>query len=100
MFIVKQPGIDGTLRSWIEDWLSNRKQSSYQWHCLRLDSSHQWSPTGFCFRTSPVIIYINDIDVELNNFTAKFADDTKQGNSVITDYDRMSFQEDLRKISE
>ncbi len=29
-----------------------------------------------------------------------FADDTKIGNSIITDQDRMILQEDLRKISE
>ncbi len=46
------------------------------------------------------IIYINDIYVGLNNFIAKFDDDTKLGNSVITDRDRMSLQEDLRKFSE
>ncbi len=46
------------------------------------------------------IIYINDIDVGLNSFFSKFADDAKIGNSIITDHDRMSFQEDLKKISE
>ncbi len=45
------------------------------------------------------VIYINDIDLALNNFIAKFGDDTKIGNSVISDCDRQSLQEDLRKIS-
>ncbi len=45
------------------------------------------------------MIYINDIDVGLNNFIAKFADDTKTGNSVIFDRDRQSLQDDLNKIS-
>ncbi len=45
------------------------------------------------------IIYINDIDLGLYNFIAKFADDTKIGNSVISDRERQSLQEDLRKIS-
>ncbi len=45
------------------------------------------------------VIYINDIDLGLNNFIAKFADDTKIGNSVISNCDRQSLQEDLRKIS-
>ncbi len=46
------------------------------------------------------IIYINDFDVRLNIYISKFADDTKIGNSIITDQDRMTLQEDLRKISE
>ncbi len=45
------------------------------------------------------IIYINDIDVGLNNFIGKFAYDTKIGNSVISDRDRQSLQDDLNKIS-
>ncbi len=45
------------------------------------------------------IIYINDIDVGLNNLIAKFADDTKIGNPVISDRDRQSLQGDLSKIS-
>ncbi len=45
------------------------------------------------------IIYKNNIDVRLNNFIAEFADDTKIGNSVISDRYRQSPQEDLRKIS-
>ncbi len=43
------------------------------------------------------IIYINDIDVGLSNFISKFADDTKIGNTIIDDHDRLSLQEDLRK---
>ncbi len=35
-------------------------------------------------------VYINDIKVRLNKFIAKFADDTKIGNSVISDSDRQS----------
>ncbi len=47
-----------------------------------------------------LIICINDIDVGLNNFISKFAYDTKIGNSIITDHNRMSLQGDLRTISE
>ncbi len=45
------------------------------------------------------IIYANEIDVGLKNFIAKFADNTKIGNSVISDCDRQSLQDDLSKIS-
>ncbi len=46
------------------------------------------------------IIYITDMDVKLNNFISKSADDTKNGNSIITNHNRMSLQEDLKKVSE
>ncbi len=46
------------------------------------------------------VIYINDIDLGLSNFISKFADDTKTGNTAITEQDRRSLQEDLRKVSD
>ncbi len=45
------------------------------------------------------IIYINDIDVRLNNYISKFANDTKIGNSIVDELDRLNLQEDLRKVS-
>ncbi len=45
------------------------------------------------------IVYINDIDIGLNNFIGKFTDDTKIVNSGISDRDRQSLQDDLNKIS-
>ncbi len=44
-------------------------------------------------------IYINDIDLGLNNFISKFEDDKKIGNAVLTGCNRRNLQEDLRKIS-
>ncbi len=46
------------------------------------------------------IIYIDYIDVGLNSSISKSADDTKIGNSIITDHGRMSLQEELDKISD
>ncbi len=101
MFKVKQLEIDSTLWNWIENWLSNRNQ-----RVVINGTASDWAPVtngvpqGSVLRPVLFIIYINDIDVGLHNFISKFADDTKLGNSVITDCDRMSLQEALRKISE
>ncbi len=46
------------------------------------------------------IININDIDLDLNNLINKFADDTKIVNAVLSEGDKRSLQEDLRKISD
>ncbi len=85
---------------WIENWHSNRKQ-----RVVINGTASDWAPITSSVPQGSVlgpvlfIIYINDIDVGLNNFTGKFADDTKIGNSVISDRDRQSLQDDLNKIS-
>ncbi len=58
------------------------------------------SPLGYFLGAVLFIICIYDIDVGFNNFISKFAVDTKIGNSIIIDHDRMSLQEDLRKTLE
>ncbi len=76
MFKFKQLGMNGSVHSWIKNWLSNnKKKSCHQWHCLGLRTSHEWSSTGLCSRTSPVHNVGNDIAVGLNNVILKFADD-------------------------
>ncbi len=46
------------------------------------------------------IININNIDLGLNKFISKFADDSKTVNAVLSESDRRSLQEDLHKISD
>ncbi len=65
----------------IENWLSNRKR-----RVLINETASDWAPItsgvpqGFVLGPVLFIIYINEIDVGLNNFLAKLADDTKIGN--------------------
>ncbi len=93
--------INGNVHNWIENWLSNRKQ-----RVVINGTASDWAPVtsgdpqGSVLGQVLFIIYINDTDVGLNNPISKFADDTKIVNSIITDNDRMSLQEGLRKISE
>ncbi len=98
MFKVKQLGINGEVHDWIENWSSNRKQRVV----INVTAS-DWAPVTSGVPQASVlglvlfIIYINDIDVGLNNFISKFADDTKIGNSIVDVRDRLNLQEDLRK---
>ncbi len=85
----------------METWISKRKQ-----RVVISGTASDWAPVtsgvpqGSVLGSLLLIIYINDIDVGLDYIVSKFADDTKIGNSIITDHDIMSLQEDPRKISD
>ncbi len=101
MFKFKQFGINGTVHNRIKNWLSNRKQ-----RVVINGTASDWAPVtsrdpqGSVFGPVLFLIYISDIDVGLNNFISKFANNMKISSSVVINHDRMSFQEDLRKISD
>ncbi len=101
MFKIKQIWSDGNVYSWTENWLINRRQG-----VVINGTASNWTsvtngvPQGSVLGQVLFIIYINDIDVGVNSFISKFADDTKTGNSKMTDRDRMCLQEDLRKFPE
>ncbi len=55
-----------------------------------------WDPFSSSFTSTT----ISDIDLGLNNFISKFAEDTKIGNAGLSECNRRSLQKDLSKISE
>ncbi len=95
MFSVKQLGSAGNVHNQMENWLTNRKQrvviNGTAYDCTPITSD---VPQGSVLGSVLFIMYINYIDVGLNSFNAKFADDTKLGNSIISDCDRQNLQDD------
>ncbi len=69
MFKVKQLGIDGNVHNWIKNWLSNRKQ-----RVAIHGTAPDWAPVtsgvphGSVLGPILLIIYMNGINVGLNNF--------------------------------
>ncbi len=100
MLKVKQLGIASNVHNWIENWLSNRKQ-----RVVICGTASDWAPVtsdvpqGSVLGPVRFITYINDINVKFNNFIAKFADNAKIRNSIISYHDRQSLEDDLIKVS-
>ena len=96
---LKSHGINGDICTWVEDWLSNRKQ-----RVVVNGKESPWSsvcsgvPQGSVLGPILFTIYINDIDTDLKCNVSKFADDTKLGYSCETTEDCNIIQEDLHKI--
>ena len=98
---LKSYGIDGKLLTWIEAFLFHRKQ------CVIVnDNKSNWSevssgiPQGSVLGPTLFLIYINDIETEIQSIIRLFADDTKLFNIADTDTDKLRIQNDTDKLEE
>ena len=96
-------GINGNILSWIQDWLTNRRQRTV------LNGKHSsWSdvvsgvPQGSVLGPLLFVIYIEDIDscTSMISCINKFADDTKVGQALINNDSPILLQDSLNKLAE
>ena len=96
-------GISGSILNWIGAWLTNRKQKT-----VLNGKSSDWGevlsgvPQGSVLGPLLFLIFINDIDKAAHMITklAKFADDTKLGQVIRSQQDRIQLQECLNSLVE
>ena len=97
---LKAHGIGEQLCSWIEDWLTNRKQ-----RVVINGEDSDWLPVtsgvpqGSVLGPLLFLIYINDLDHGTTSKISKFADDTKLGGKALTAGDCEVIQRDLDNLS-
>jgi hypothetical protein len=93
---VRAHGIRGLVANWIEEWLSNREQRvvlngrSSSWVKVR-----SGVPQGSVLGPLLFVLYINDIDKNVNSKLLKFADDTKLFRVVESQDDVDELRKDL-----
>ena len=96
---LRKHGIGGKLLNVIGNWLSNRTQRV----CIKGRWSSWmsvWSgvPQGSVFGPLLFLIFINDLDEDINSNILKFADDTKIFKEIRSSIDCNQLQADLDKL--
>ena len=93
-------GIEGEVRQWLENWLKGRQQRV----CIDGHSS-TWTnvvsgvPQGSVIVPILFLIYINDLDLGVENEILKFADDTKLYGIVTNETEAKTLQTDLNRLT-
>ena len=96
---VNTHGITGNIYSWLEDWLTERKQ-----RVVINGKASTWRnvlsgiPQGSVLGPVLFIIYVNDMDEGLTCKVSKFADDTKITGRVTSTAEKELLQSDLDRL--
>ena len=59
-----------------------KAKSGYRWVIFCMEVGNQWSAPGICSGPLLFVIFIKDLDEEVEGWVGKFADDTKVGGVV------------------
>jgi ribonuclease P/MRP protein subunit RPP40 len=95
-------GVAGNLLRWIANWLMQRRQRVVlNGRASGWQSVLSGVPQGSVLGPILFLIFINNLDVQAALITTvkKFADDTKLGQVVRTDQDRIALQNCLNKLT-
>ena len=96
---IKAHGIGSFVANWIESWLSNRYQrvvlDGYMSNWLPVLN---FEPQGSVLGPISFIVCINDLDVSLNSYVLKFADDANVFSEVSSLDKVANLQSDLDKL--
>jgi len=97
---MRSHGIQGKIVDWITEWLKGRKQKVGIRGVLS-DWVEVLSgvPQGSVLGPLLFLIYINDLEFGIDNWTLKFADDTNIFTRITDDNDWHSLQDDLSKLT-
>jgi hypothetical protein len=102
LFKLKQYGINNELLTWIENYLSNRKQSVFVGpECSEVLNISSGVPQGSALGPLLFLIYVNDIAENLLSVTRLFADDSSLSvSSNDLNYIESTLYSDLEKMNE
>ena len=94
-------GIDGPLKSWINDFLANRSQRVFI-NNIASENSNVTSgvPQGSVLGPTLFLIFINDISENISSHIKIFADDTKIYRSIQSQNDIQTLQNDIDLLSQ
>ena len=99
MLKLKAHDIGNDVISWIEKWLTHRRQRVIvDGQISNWKSVLSGVPQGSVLGPILFLIYINDLEDDISSKVLKFADDTKVFRKVTNDTDKQSLQDDLDKL--